>query len=53
MTEAEKLLAANDEETLIEKILTKYLAYCKADLCVAASIVALPVDYSVSGMAWR
>ena len=31
MTEAEanKLLAANDEETLIEKILTKYLAYCE------------------------
>ena len=32
MTEAEanKLLAANDEETLIEKILTKYLAYCES-----------------------
>ena len=27
--EANKLLAANDEETLIEKILTKYLAYCE------------------------
>ena len=26
-SEANKLLAANDEETLIEKILTKYLAY--------------------------